>query len=70
MRVLGIETSCDETGLAVVENGRLVAQQLATQGAMHAVFGGVVPELASREHLRTLDPLWQSLLEATGLEPE
>ena len=70
MRVLGIETSCDETGLAVVEEGQLIAQELATQGAMHSVFGGVVPELASREHLRVLDPLWQSLLQRTGLAPE
>ncbi|MBU1610519.1 MAG: tRNA (adenosine(37)-N6)-threonylcarbamoyltransferase complex transferase subunit TsaD, partial [Proteobacteria bacterium] len=55
--VLGIETSCDETGVALVEDGRLVAEKLATQIDLHALFGGVVPELASREHLRLLPTL-------------
>jgi N6-L-threonylcarbamoyladenine synthase len=70
MLVLGVETSCDETGLAVVENGRLLGQRLASQADLHAVYGGVVPELASREHLRALDPLWQALLQDTGLDPD
>lgn len=64
--VLGIETSCDETGVALVENGRLVAEQLATQIDLHALFGGVVPELASREHLRLLPKLFNALMAQTG----
>jgi len=59
---LGIETSCDETALALVRDGRLVAQRIATQIDAHALFGGVVPELASREHLRVLAPLLDALL--------
>ena len=53
--ILGIETSCDETSAAVVENGSHVRSNVvATQIARHAVFGGVVPELAAREHLIAL----------------
>ncbi len=63
---LGVETSCDETALALVRDGRLVAQRIATQVDAHAVFGGVVPELASREHLRALDPLLTGLLQDSG----
>lgn len=68
--VLGIETSCDETGVALVEDGRLVAEKLATQIDLHALFGGVVPELASREHLRLLPTLFRDLMKATGRRPE
>ena len=57
MRVLGIETSCDETGVAVFEAGRgILAERLASQVAIHAAFGGVVPELASRDHIAKLVP--------------
>ncbi len=63
MICLGIESSCDETALALVEDGRLLASVLATQIEMHALFGGVVPELASREHYRYMGPLFDSLLE-------
>lgn len=66
MLCLGIETSCDETGLALVEDGRLIAQSLSTQEDLHALFGGVVPELASREHLRILPPLYSSLMDKSG----
>lgn len=69
MRCLGIETSCDETAVALVENGGLVSQKLATQIDVHAVFGGVVPEIASREHLRILPGLFRSLLDETGITP-
>lgn len=63
MRVLGIETSCDETGVALYETGRgLVAEQLYSQIALHAPYGGVVPELASRDHIRKLTPLIQATL--------
>jgi N6-L-threonylcarbamoyladenine synthase len=58
MRVLGIETSCDETGVALYDTGRgLVADALHSQVALHEAFGGVVPELASRDHVRRVLPL-------------
>jgi len=71
MRVLGIESSCDETGVALVEAGpqglpRLLAQALHTQAAMHRDYGGVVPELASRDHIRRLLPLTRDVLDAAG----
>lgn len=68
MRVLGIESSCDETGIAIydLEKG-LLAQQLYSQIAMHAEYGGVVPELASRDHIRRIIPLIQSCLADAGL---
>nr|WP_167940986.1 tRNA (adenosine(37)-N6)-threonylcarbamoyltransferase complex transferase subunit TsaD [Desulfobaculum xiamenense] len=67
---LGIETSCDETALALVDRGRLVAERIATQIDAHALFGGVVPELASREHLRVLAPLFDELLADAGIGPD
>lgn len=67
MPVLGIETSCDETGLALVEKGRALAERLASQADLHSVFGGVVPEIASREHLRIIEPLHEALLADAGL---
>lgn len=69
MLTLGIETSCDETAVALVEDGRLVGQKLATQIDVHALFGGVVPEIASREHLRVLPRLFDELLDETGFVP-
>ncbi|EGB13480.1 metalloendopeptidase, glycoprotease family [Pseudodesulfovibrio mercurii] len=68
MRILGIETSCDETAVAVVEDGRLLGERLATQVDTHALFGGVVPEIASREHLRVLPRLYRRLMAETGLD--
>ncbi|WP_311944621.1 tRNA (adenosine(37)-N6)-threonylcarbamoyltransferase complex transferase subunit TsaD [Halomonas piscis] len=65
MRVLGIETSCDETGVAVYDTapgGGLLADALYSQVAMHAEYGGVVPELASRDHTRKLLPLVEQVL--------
>lgn len=67
MICLGIETSCDETSLALVEDGRLLAQTLATQADLHAIFAGVVPELASREHYRHIGPLFDQLLASAAL---
>lgn len=66
---LGVETSCDETALALVEDGRLLAERIATQVDAHALFGGVVPELAGREHLRVLGPLSRDLFAAAGRAP-
>jgi N6-L-threonylcarbamoyladenine synthase len=67
MLVLGIESSCDETGVALVDSERgLIAHQLHTQMAMHARYGGVVPELASRDHIRRVIPLTEACLAEAG----
>lgn len=63
MKILGIETSCDETGVAIYDdNEGLIANQLYSQIKLHADYGGVVPELASRDHIRKTIPLIQSAL--------
>ena len=70
MRVLGIETSCDETGVAVYDSDKgLLGDMLHSQIALHAEYGGVVPELASRDHVRKLIPLIDALLKQCGLQP-
>ncbi len=57
-RILGIESSCDETAAAIVENGRLIlSNTVASQVELHAQFGGVFPEVASRQHIRTIYPI-------------
>jgi N6-L-threonylcarbamoyladenine synthase len=67
MLVLGIETSCDETGVALYDTqAGLLGHTLFSQVAMHAEYGGVVPELASRDHVRRLLPLTRQLLAQTG----
>jgi N6-L-threonylcarbamoyladenine synthase len=67
MRILGIETSCDETGVALFESGRgIVAEALASQIGVHAPFGGVVPELASRDHIAKLAPMVEAVLREAG----
>ena len=67
MLVLGIETSCDETGVALFDTrAGLLGHTLFSQVAMHAEYGGVVPELASRDHVRRLLPLIRQLLGQTG----
>jgi N6-L-threonylcarbamoyladenine synthase len=67
MLILGIETSCDETGVAVVEDGtRILASEVASQIPLHARFGGVVPEIASRAHLRVIAPMLHSTLGKAG----
>lgn len=69
MKVLGIESSCDETGVAIVENGDIVlAECLYSQVDIHAQYGGVVPELASRDHIRKLIPLINECLHEANLE--
>lgn len=68
MRVLGIETSCDETGVAIYDGEQgLLAQAVYSQIELHAVYGGVVPELASRDHIRKLLPLIEQILDEAGL---
>jgi len=70
MRVLGIETSCDETGIALYDSEQgLMGHTLYSQVALHAEYGGVVPELASRDHVRKIIPLIDELLQQTGTNP-
>lgn len=67
MLVLGVESSCDETGLALIDQKRgLLAHAVHTQVAMHAEYGGVVPELASRDHIRRVIPLTRRVLQEAG----
>lgn len=68
-RILGIESSCDETAAAVVEDGsRILSSVVSSQMAAHAPYGGVVPELASREHLRAIVPVVRLALEQSGTQ--
>ena len=70
MRVLGIETSCDETGVAVYDSARgLLADALYSQIELHRAYGGVVPELASRDHVQKCLPLIREVLDRAGLQP-
>jgi len=67
MNILGIETSCDETAAAVVEDGRLpLSNVIASQASLHARYGGVVPEVASRKHLESLLPVIEAALSEAG----
>jgi len=69
MLILGIETSCDETAVAVVRDGRVVLSDLvASQEHLHEKYGGVVPEIACRAHLETIVPLIDTALEKAGVE--
>ena len=73
MIVLGIESSCDETGVALYDSGRagrhgLLAHAVHSQVAMHEDYGGVVPELASRDHIRRLVPLLDQVLQQAGVD--
>ena len=69
MKVLGIETSCDETGIAIVDSERgLLAHELYSQVALHAEYGGVVPELASRDHIQKILPIIERVLAQAGLK--
>jgi N6-L-threonylcarbamoyladenine synthase len=71
MYVLGIETSCDETGVAIFHSKKgLISHFLHSQIAIHAEYGGVVPELASRDHIRKLIPLIKQTLKDSGLTPK
>ncbi|MEW8209983.1 MAG: tRNA (adenosine(37)-N6)-threonylcarbamoyltransferase complex transferase subunit TsaD [Candidatus Thiodiazotropha taylori] len=71
MRILGIETSCDETGVAIYDHDQgLLAEALHSQIAIHQEYGGVVPELASRDHVRKLLPLIRQLFADADIGPE
>ncbi|MDX9741347.1 MAG: tRNA (adenosine(37)-N6)-threonylcarbamoyltransferase complex transferase subunit TsaD [Gammaproteobacteria bacterium] len=68
MKILGIETSCDETSVAVYEAGRgVIAHRIYSQIELHAEYGGVVPELASRDHVRKLLPLLAGIVKEAGI---
>ena len=68
MRVLGIETSCDETAAAVIEDGRIIhSNVVASQAELHATYGGIVPEVASRQHLLTFIPVVKEALAEAGI---
>ena len=68
-RILGIETSCDETAAAVVENGRMILSSVvASQVDLHAQFGGVFPEVASRQHILTIYPIVEQALRRAHLD--
>ncbi|MCW8330339.1 tRNA (adenosine(37)-N6)-threonylcarbamoyltransferase complex transferase subunit TsaD [Photobacterium sp. SDRW27] len=70
MRILGIETSCDETGVAIFDDEKgLLAHELYSQVKLHADYGGVVPELASRDHVKKTIPLIKEALADAGLTP-
>ena len=72
MRILGIETSCDETGVAVVESNPrstdVLAEVISSQVALHRPYGGVVPEMATREHLRNLPLLVPRVMREARLD--
>ena len=69
-RILGVETSCDETGIALYEGGRgLLAHALHSQVDIHAAFGGVVPELASRDHVRQVSSVVARVFEEAAIDP-
>ena len=71
MLVLGIETSCDETGLALFDHEKgLLGHALHSQVDLHEAYGGVVPELASRDHIRLILPLLETLFKKTGIKKE
>lgn len=65
--ILAIETSCDETAVAVIDGTTLLASEVASQIVLHQATGGVVPEVASRNHLRTLTPVIRTALETAGV---
>lgn len=69
MIILGIETSCDETAAAVLQDGRILSNVVASQIAVHSEYGGIVPELASRHHLEAIVPVVQAALEQSGVQP-
>ena len=69
MTLLAIETSCDETSAAVVRDGKVLSNVVFSQIKLHAEYGGVVPELAAREHLKNLLPVAQAALSEAGISP-
>jgi N6-L-threonylcarbamoyladenine synthase len=69
MNLLAIETSCDETSAAVVRDGTVLSNTISSQTLLHAEYGGVVPELAAREHLKNFLPVARAALQTAGISP-
>jgi len=69
MTILALETSCDETSAAVVRDGKILSNTVASQIKLHAEYGGIVPELAAREHLKNFLPVAQAALSEAGISP-
>jgi N6-L-threonylcarbamoyladenine synthase len=70
MLILGIDTSCDDTSLAVIDDRKNIrAQIVSSQVDLHKVFGGVVPEIASRKHVELIDSLFREVLLSAGVTP-
>ncbi|MFN7141786.1 MAG: hypothetical protein ACK4UN_20900 [Limisphaerales bacterium] len=67
--LLAIETSCDETSAAVIRDGSVLSNVVSSQIKLHSEYGGVVPELATREHLRNLTPVTRAALEQAAVSP-
>jgi N6-L-threonylcarbamoyladenine synthase len=70
MTLLALETSCDETSAAVVRDGKVLSNTVSSQIKLHAEYGGVVPELAAREHLKNLLPVARAALREAGISPQ
>ena len=72
MKVLGIETSCDETGIAIYDgnSNRIISEKLYSQAAKHSDYGGVVPELASRDHVKKLIPLLSETIKESDIDAD
>lgn len=70
MTLLALETSCDETSAAVIRDGRVLSNVISSQIKLHEEYGGVVPELAAREHLRNLPPVANAALREAGVTPD
>ena len=70
MLLLAVETSCDETSVAVLRDGSVLANAVSSQVKLHEEYGGVVPELASREHLRNLMPVARQALGQANVTPQ
>ncbi|MGB9735842.1 MAG: tRNA (adenosine(37)-N6)-threonylcarbamoyltransferase complex transferase subunit TsaD, partial [bacterium] len=68
MILLGIETSCDETGVAIIQDGKILVDLISSQMDFHSIYGGVVPEFASRMQLETIGPLTQKAFEMQDLD--
>ncbi|MDB6053168.1 MAG: O-sialoglycoprotein endopeptidase [Verrucomicrobiales bacterium] len=67
MALLSIETSCDETSVAIVDRGEVLSNVVSSQTHLHAEYGGVVPELATREHLRNFGPIAREALRSASV---
>ena len=70
MFILGIESSCDETSIGIVKDTQLIVNLIASQEEIHASFGGIVPELASRAHLEKIAPIFNIAIKRAGISPE